>query len=183
MNTGIGILPGWYGMENGQKPEMQIKMENGPKLDRGKDGKKMAQKWKNNGKLPQNPFFCLCPALGRFPFRFPFPALLAVFHAIPARQDANTGTLSLLVICLRRENCNMPTFACEKALLLTYLKLDWVNLSTLPALQKPFVEFFFVFAWEFCIEKWRGFLVIFSGLRFPRNAARKLLEDFGKNSA
>ena len=30
---------------------------------------------------------------------------------------------------------------------------------TLPALQKNFVNKFFVFAWEFCIEKWRGFLV------------------------
>ena len=44
----IGILPGWHGMENGQKPEMEnkkkeIEMENGPKLDRGKNGKKMAQ--------------------------------------------------------------------------------------------------------------------------------------------
>ena len=28
---------------------------------------------------------------------------------------------------------------------------------TLPALQKNFVTIFFVFAWEFCIEKWRGF--------------------------
>ena len=32
---------------------------------------------------------------------------------------------------------------------------------TLPALQKNFVNIFFVFAWEFCIEKWRGFLVHF----------------------
>ena len=34
----IGIMPGWHGMENGQKPEMdkkmEIEMENGPKLDR-----------------------------------------------------------------------------------------------------------------------------------------------------
>ena len=28
---------------------------------------------------------------------------------------------------------------------------------TLPALQKHFVNIFFVFGWEFCIEKWRGF--------------------------
>ena len=28
---------------------------------------------------------------------------------------------------------------------------------TLPALQKHFVNIFFVFAWEFCIEKWRVF--------------------------
>ena len=36
-----------------------------------------------------------------------------------------------------------------------------VNLVTLPALQKNFVNIFFVLAWEFCIDKWRGFLVIF----------------------
>ena len=52
----------------------------------------------------------------------------------------------------------------------------------MPALQKHFVNIFFVFAWEFCIEKRRGFLVIFSGLRFSRNEARKLLEKFGENS-
>ena len=54
----------WHGKRpkagNGKK--MEIEMENGPKLDRGKNGKKMAQKWKNNGKLPQKsifwPFFC-----------------------------------------------------------------------------------------------------------------------------
>ena len=43
---------------------------------------------------------------------------------------------------------------------------------TLPALQKHFVNIFFVFAWEFCIEKWRGFWWIFSGLCFPQNEAR-----------
>ena len=32
---------------------------------------------------------------------------------------------------------------------------------TLPALQKHFVNIFFVFAWEFCIEKWRGFFCEF----------------------
>ena len=56
------------------------------------------------------------------------------------------------------------------------------NFVTLPALQKNFVNIFFVFAWEFCIEKWRGFLVNFSGLRLPRNEARKLLKKFGENS-
>ena len=46
---------------------------------------------------------------------------------------------------------------------------------TLPALQKTFVDLFFEFAWEFCIENWRGFLgEFFAGLRFPRNEARKL---------
>ena len=45
--------------------------------------------------------------------------------------------------------------------------------------------FFFEFAWEFCIEKWRGFLVNFFWsltLCFPRNEARKILEKFGENS-
>ena len=32
---------------------------------------------------------------------------------------------------------------------------------TLSALQIKFVDFFSEFAWEFCIEKWRGFLVNF----------------------
>ena len=32
---------------------------------------------------------------------------------------------------------------------------------TLPALQKTFVDSFFELAWEFCIEKWQGFLVSF----------------------
>ena len=50
---------------------------------------------------------------------------------------------------------------------------------TLPALQKNFVNIFFVSAWEFCIEKWRGFWWICSGLRLPRNEARKVL---GENS-
>ena len=53
---------------------------------------------------------------------------------------------------------------------------------TLPALQKHFVNIFFVVAWEFCIDKGRGFLGIFSGLRFLGNKARKLLEKFGENS-
>ena len=45
------------------------------------------------------------------------------------------------------------------------------------------MDFFFEFAWEFCIEKWRGFLVnFFSGLRLPQNEARKVLEKFGENS-
>ena len=34
-----------------------------------------------------------------------------------------------------------------------------------------FCEYFFVFAWEFCIEKWRGFLVNFFWSPFPTNEA------------
>ena len=57
------------------------------------------------------------------------------------------------------------------------------EIITLPALQKSFVNIFSVFAWEFCIEKWRGFFGwIFSGLRLPRSEARKVLEKFGENS-
>ena len=99
----VGILPGWYGIENGQKPEMEkkkkkmeIEMENGSKLDGGKNGKK----WPKNGKLHQKsifgPFFAIVApvqlgAVFHFDFHFFFLffhfRLLAVFHAIPARQD------------------------------------------------------------------------------------------------
>ena len=78
----------WHGKRpkagNGKK--MEIEMENGPKLDRGKNGQKMAQKRKINGKLPQKsifgaifwPFLPLS-SLGPFSisisiFLFPFPA-------------------------------------------------------------------------------------------------------------
>ena len=54
--------------------------------------------------------------------------------------------------------------------------------SLLRPLQKHFVNIFFEFAWEFSIEKWRGFLVIFFWAPFPRNEAWKLLKKFGENS-
>ena len=44
---------------------------------------------------------------------------------------------------------------------------------TLPALQKHFVNLFFVFAWEFCIEKRRGFLVNFFWSPFPTKRSAK----------
>ena len=60
---------------------------------------------------------------------------------------------------------------------------------TLPALQKNFVNIFFVFAWEFCIAKWRGFLVKFfwslsptkRSTRSPRKIRRKFGAKFGAN--
>ena len=54
---------------------------------------------------------------------------------------------------------------------------------TLTALQKTFVDFFFEFAWEFCFEKWRGFLVIFFWSPFHTTGSnKKLLKNFGENS-
>ena len=50
---------------------------------------------------------------------------------------------------------------------------------TLPALQKNFVNIFFVFAWEFCIEKWRGFLVNFFWLSVSHETKH---EKSSKNS-
>ena len=44
---------------------------------------------------------------------------------------------------------------------------------TLRPLQKHFVNMFFVFAWEFCIEKWRGFLVNFFWSPFPTKRSTK----------
>ena len=41
-------------------------------------------------------------------------------------------------------------------------------LVTLPALQRTFVDSFFELAWEFSVEKWRGFLVkFFWSFRLP----------------
>ena len=54
---------------------------------------------------------------------------------------------------------------------------------TLPALQKNFLNIFFVFAWEFCIEKWRGFLVIIlwspSPTKRSTKSPRKIRGKFG----
>ena len=53
-------MPGWHGMENGQKLEMGQhgnQMEKSPELDWDKNGPKMTRKSRNNGKLPQNSFF------------------------------------------------------------------------------------------------------------------------------
>ena len=51
------------------------------------------------------------------------------------------------------------------------LETQYMKKNKFP-LQKNFVNKFFVFAWEFCIEKWRGFLVNFSGL-FPKKRSTK----------
>ena len=95
----VAILPGWYGMETGQKPEMEkkmeIKMENPPKLDRGKNGKKMAKKWIFEGVCHYFPFLGhflghFCPVqLGAVSISisifFPFPAFGRFpCHASPA---------------------------------------------------------------------------------------------------
>ena len=54
---------------------------------------------------------------------------------------------------------------------------EWVKTEvfvTLPALQKHFVNIFFVFAWEFCIEKGRGFLVNFFWSPLPGKRSTKI---------
>ena len=48
----------------------------------------------------------------------------------------------------------------------------------LPSLQKNFVNIFFVFAWEFCIEKWRGFLVNFFWSPSPAKRSTKSPRKF-----
>ena len=57
------------------------------------------------------------------------------------------------------------------------------EIVTLPALQKHFVNFLFVFGWEFCIEKWRGFSENFFGSPFPTKRStknpRKIRGKFG----
>ena len=63
-----------------------------------------------------------------------------------------------------------------------HIWLHTQRMLTLPALQKSFVNLFVVFAWGFGIEKLRGFLLIFSGLHFLGDKARKILENVGEIS-
>ena len=62
-------------------------------------------------------------------------------------------------------------------------QLEGKMIVTSPAVQKHFVNIFFVFAWEFCIEKWRGFLVNFFWAPFPTKRStknpRKIRGKFG----
>ena len=75
----IGIMLGWYGMENGQKTEMGKKWKT--KWKTAPDGQeqkwpKMDRKWRKNGKLTRKsifwPFLGPCPAEPSFPFGVPF---------------------------------------------------------------------------------------------------------------
>ena len=65
--------------------------------------------------------------------------------------------------------------------------ITFVNSETIKSVgyfacsPEEFCEYFFVFAWEFCIEKWRGFLVNFFWSPSPTKA-RKILENFRENS-
>ena len=103
-HTRFVILSGQHRMENGLQAgngeKMENEMENRPELDRGKNGPKMAWKWRKHGKLPRIPIsgpflghFCPCQARGGFPFRFPFFPhfrLAGHFPFCAARQNHNT---------------------------------------------------------------------------------------------
>ena len=68
----------WHGKrpKAGNRKTMENAMENGPQLDRGKNGQrngpKMGEKWKTPSKTQFWAFFCPCPAGPSFPFGFPF---------------------------------------------------------------------------------------------------------------
>ena len=105
----VGSLPGWHGMENGQKPEMKKKWKSkwktAPSWTGAKMAKKMAQKWKSDGVFHYFPFFghffchfCPCPARGRFPFRFPF-FFFSVSGFWPFSMPCQPGKLLSLVAC------------------------------------------------------------------------------------
>ena len=98
---------------------------------------------------------------------------------------------NLNVTCLK---CLTSVFASIKPLLgrrisnhglgtTVYRPLAKGHHVTLPALQKNFVNIFFVFAWEFCIEKWQGFWVNFSWSPSPTKRStkspRKIRGKFG----
>ena len=57
-----------------------------------------------------------------------------------------------------------------------------LKLLTLPALQKNFVNIFSCLPGNFALKNGGDFWRFFSGLRLPRNEARKVLEKFGENS-
>ena len=59
----------------------------------------------------------------------------------------------------------------------------WTNFYFARSPEIIFVDFFFEFAWEFCIEKWRGFLVNFSWCPFPTNKTKheNSSKNFGEN--
>ena len=109
---GLGILPGWYGMENSQKPGMEKNgNRNGKRPQPGR-----GQKWQKNG--PKMDFwgrfplffhfwaiFCHFwprPAWGCFPFRFPF------FFPFPAfgRFPCHTSPAGSQTWKVKKGSCN-----------------------------------------------------------------------------
>ena len=87
----------WKTAKSRKWKKMKIEMEDGPKLDRGKNGKKKAKEWIFEGVFHYFPIFLPCflpflplsslgPSSISISIFFHF-RLLAVFHAIPARQD------------------------------------------------------------------------------------------------
>ena len=69
-----------------------------------------------------------------------------------------------------------------QTLCLARQKRPKLNSWILPALRETFVNLFYGCAWEIGIEKWRLFCYIFSGVRFARHKARKILKQFGEHS-
>ena len=67
--TGVGIMPGWHGMEERPKPhrngeKMENQMENNLQVDRGR-------KWPSKIHYFLD-IFCPCPLGDCFPFGFPY---------------------------------------------------------------------------------------------------------------
>ena len=85
--------------------------------------------------------------------------------------------------CGSIRGCNCAFASSVTALCFTESVHHWPQFLTLPALQKHFVNKFFVFAREFCIEKRRGFLVNFLWSLFPTKRStktpRKIRGKFG----
>ena len=91
-------MPGWHRIKNGQSRKWEKtdnQMENGPQLDRGKNGSKMARTWKNR-KLPWKsifwPFFAPFPSgFPCFPYfrlwPFSMPCQPGMIPKLPARHD------------------------------------------------------------------------------------------------
>ena len=102
-------------------------------------------------------------------FRYPFQ----VFSGeIPAQSDLWVPNALLLCLLCGFEYSDSSVNQKRKLTLNRYFVCS----------PEEFCEFFFVFASEFCIEKWRGFLVNFFCSPFPTKRSTKILKKFGKNS-
>ena len=89
---------------------------------------------------------------------------------------AHVRARPMLVLGAMRKHCFIkPGLRC-----LLWKKSYYI---TLPVLQKNFVNIFCLFAWEFCIEKRRGFLVNFFWSPSPTNrSANHSSKNSGQNS-
>ena len=105
-----------------------------------------------------------------------FEALVSYKSPIPERGDKQQAACKTPILQVRRDLFKAPLDWDHKLLVFEVQKIDYFASSP----RKSLWINFFVLACEFCIEKWRGLLVIcfFSGLCFPRKRSTKTPQKF-----